>query len=182
MRTEPVPAPSYFLADREGAIRVEMPRYGARTAFGCTVLGIFTAACVVAAFIWACIDPSSLAGAGLVGTVLSTVLVGCLFLGACGLVLASQAKEVVDVNGAAVTVCTVVRVAGAQLTLPRPQVYSAEHVRGLRVPSGALAGLAFDYGASTVHFARAMNEAEAKQVLRAILARFPGLGAGEGQN
>ena len=69
----------------------------------------------------------------------------------------------------------------------RPKEYSAEHIKDLRVSPDIFSGgwgkgmdiglygglLAFDYGVKTVRIVAGIDEAEAKQILAAIVARFP---------
>lgn len=184
MGVEPVPAPRYVLDDLGGAIRVEIPLQGRETAIVYVVFAILMivgCGAIGVEIVWGIVSLRTVPEAIIVLSLVGIVVLGSLLLGAWSLVVALTGKEVLDVNGTAVCVRRIFNVAGAQFTVPRPRVYSAEHVRELRLASGALGGLAFDYGASTVRFARGVDEAEAKQILRTILARFPGLGAGEAE-
>ena len=74
-------------------------------------------------------------------------------------------------------------------SLSRPKEYLAEHIKDLRAghkpanssdssfDTDALHirddGIAFDYGAKTIYFGLGIDEAEAKQIVAKILARFP---------
>ncbi len=77
------------------------------------------------------------------------------------------------------------------LPFPRPIRYAAAHISNLRpaamrltpcgtwdlgVFAGTYGSIAFDYRAKTVYFAPGVDEAEAKQIVAAILKRFPTLG------
>ncbi len=78
------------------------------------------------------------------------------------------------------------------IALPRPRRYLAANMAGLRtVPSepdwqheiwdvrwwtGMSPTIAFDYGAGTVYLGAKLDGAEAREVVAAILRRFPGLG------
>lgn len=102
-----------------------------------------------------------------------------------------RGKEIVQVDATAITLTR--RVLG----LERPRRYLASHVRDLRaVPRGGMAGdpsmwqafgidpctLAFDYGARTVRFGVGLDEAEARQIVAAVGARFAGYTDSVGAN
>ena len=79
----------------------------------------------------------------------------------------------------------------AILSLGRLKEYSAAHIKDLRVSHSAMAFdlhgwssaasfwgmaggfIAFDYGAKTIRFGAGVDEAEAKQILEKVVARFP---------
>lgn len=80
--------------------------------------------------------------------------------------------EVIEVTREAI----VVRLQG--LVFPRSKAYSVEHVRDIRTAAGGFwrAALRFDYGMGTVEIAYGIDEAEAKEILKAIQSRFPQIG------
>lgn len=77
------------------------------------------------------------------------------------------------------------------LNLSRPKVYLAEHIKALRTASSPFSSswwlwssrmyylgwawgiITFDYGARTIHFGSGVDEAEAKDIIKAIQERFP---------
>ena len=94
--------------------------------------------------------------------------------------------EKIEVDSQAITVQHLML---KTLRVGRPKIHSAEHVKELRaVPSntamwwwwrsmylwGLMDGsIAFDYGAKTFRYGSGVDEAEAKNIVRAILERFP---------
>ena len=92
-----------------------------------------------------------------------------------------------------------IKIQDAIFGLGRKKEYSATSIRDLRVSLAAASSnifgwprtsnywgkpaglLAFDYGAKTFRFGSDIDEAEAKQILEKILARFPHYGPGKPQ-
>lgn len=112
---------------------------------------------------------------------------GLFVMGACLYMLAG--REVIEVNAEGLTRYW------RPLSLPRSRRYLAAHISNLRSvtppPRSAQdswdprwwtdtwSSVAFDYGATTVHLASGVDEPEGKQILAAILNRFPALGKGK---
>lgn len=101
-------------------------------------------------------------------------------------------KEVIEVSDHSIAISKAI------LGFSRPKEYLAEHITDLRAapvqmsvwgrPKGtnfwALSGgtLAFDYGAKSVYCAAGADEAEARQIVAMIKARFPALARVTGED
>ncbi len=100
-------------------------------------------------------------------------------------------KEAIEASDHSITIRRVI------LGFGRRYEYLAEHIKDLRASSvqssrtwpaianswGLSGGaLAFDYGAKAVYFASGADEAEARQIVAMIKARFPALARGAGEN
>jgi len=120
--------------------------------------------------------------------VIGTVSLMWLFGGLASIVLLLwqfTGVERIEVDAQTITVRRLI------LNLGRPKVYRAEHIKELRTVANPFSSswwlwssrmyywgwawgmIAFDYGARTIRFGGGVDEAEAKDIVKAIQERFP---------